>query len=566
MADQFLTPGWYLQPGGWPYWIANGLAAFAPRNDAWIQNLPSSDSKGGILGMLAEPTASLDRSKSSLGGILGALGASAESQASGIPYWLQTAVPFSVALEAPRLPSDPHPQAGSPPAWNSPAPSNLSVLPFTDFDSSAPYWLRTALPPGVNSGIFGVPRPPTEEPPNPAPQSSPAAAGDVPAPPMRPVLLPRFFSAPPNDSNVSLWQTPGGSNADTLATPKLDSVFARDVPAPGPTPTPDYRRQLDDTLTNTWQLDRPAAPAGAERLAFSDTWPVAPSDSPANRQWMGAASSAENSPQIVSDIPADNHWRPGARYAQSGPPPRPPPNPTQGPSVPLKAPLRIRGEWVWELEFGQANRLFEAQTRAEKSIARVREIDPKWRPQPSAYESVEGLIRAYESDAEQAQERLREVAAPLPPTIPMERPSTASERNDVARAAARWFAQNRGHAIEGADWFLEYERSVQAYLDPPKTLPELRQAVSAPKPGYDIHHIVEKTSAEQDGFPPSMINSPENLALIPRFKHWEITSWYMTKNDDYNGLSPRDYLRGRDWDERTRVGLRALIRHGVLKP
>jgi hypothetical protein len=58
MADQFLTPGWYLQPGGWPYWIANGLAAFAaPRNDAWTQNLPSSDSKGGILGTLAEPTA-----------------------------------------------------------------------------------------------------------------------------------------------------------------------------------------------------------------------------------------------------------------------------------------------------------------------------------------------------------------------------------------------------------------------------------------------------------------------------------------------------------------------------
>jgi hypothetical protein len=82
MADQFLTPGWYLQPGGWPYWIANGLAAFAaPRNDTWTQNFPSSDSKGGILGTLAEPTASLDRSKLSLGGILGALGASAETQA-----------------------------------------------------------------------------------------------------------------------------------------------------------------------------------------------------------------------------------------------------------------------------------------------------------------------------------------------------------------------------------------------------------------------------------------------------------------------------------------------------
>ena len=203
---------------------------------------------------------------------------------------------------------------------------------------------------------------------------------------------------PPNESNVSLWQTPGGSNADALATPKLDSVFARAVPAPGPTPTPDYARQLDDTPTNTWQPDRSAAPAGAERLAISDTWPLVATGSPADRQGMGAASTAENSPQIVSDIPADNHWRPGARYAQSGTPPRPlrpprpPPNPTQGPSVPLKVPLRIRDEWVWELRLGQANRLFEAQTRAEKSIARVREIDPKWRPQPSAYESVEGLM------------------------------------------------------------------------------------------------------------------------------------------------------------------------------
>jgi hypothetical protein len=63
-----------------------------------------------------------------------------------------------------------------------------------------------------------------------------------------------------------------------------------------------------------------------------------------------------------------------------------------------------------------------------------------------------------------------------------------------------------------------------------------------------------------------MINGPENLVRIPRFKHWEITGWYMKKNLDYDGLSPRDYLRGKAWDERTKVGLRALIEHGVLKP
>jgi hypothetical protein len=63
-----------------------------------------------------------------------------------------------------------------------------------------------------------------------------------------------------------------------------------------------------------------------------------------------------------------------------------------------------------------------------------------------------------------------------------------------------------------------------------------------------------------------MINGPENVVRIPRYKHWEITSWYMTKNKDYGNVSPREYLRGKGWDERTRVGLDALTKYGVLKP
>lgn len=99
-----------------------------------------------------------------------------------------------------------------------------------------------------------------------------------------------------------------------------------------------------------------------------------------------------------------------------------------------------------------------------------------------------------------------------------------------------------------------------------KTLQELQRAVPTSNPGYDIHHIVERTSAEQDGFPPSVINAPENLVRIPRFKHWEITGWYMKMNESFGGISPRDYLRGKTWPERIGVGLDALIRHGVLKP
>jgi hypothetical protein len=37
-------------------------------------------------------------------------------------------------------------------------------------------------------------------------------------------------------------------------------------------------------------------------------------------------------------------------------------------------------------------------------------------------------------------------------------------------------------------------------------------------------------------------------------------------NDAYGGVSPREYLRGKDWEERRKVGLDALIDAGVLEP
>jgi hypothetical protein len=555
MADQFLMPGWYPQPATWPYSMPNGLAALWPRNEPLIRNSPWSASNGGILGLLAQGSAGLDRPPAS-GGILGTLTASPEDQTSNIPYWLQTAMPFEFALGAPLALGRPRPPPMSLLTRDSSALSNLSALPSAHFDSSSPYWLRTALPSEATSDIFGGPRWPAEQPPNPAAQLWPPAAPDFLTPQTPPALPPTFFAVPPNEGNPSLWQTPVDSNAEVLASPEPDAVSARDLSASGITPpTLDYGRQLENMLTNNSPPDRSAASASATHHALSDSSRVVPSEHPAYRQWMHGETDAESGSRVVSDITPDNDW--GARYAQIPPPPPPP---RRGSRL-----VRI-GEQNLQPEPGQAIRLSEVQGRAEATIARVREIDPSWRPRPSAYESIEGLIRAYESDAEQAQARLRELTAPLPPIIPRERPPATSERNDVAREVARWLAQNRGHVIEKVDWFFEYEPSVQAYLDPPKTLQELQQDVSTSKPGYDIRHIVERKSAEQDGFPPWIINAPENLARIPRFKHWEITRWYMMKNKAYEGLSPRDYLRGKAWSERMGVGLDALMRHGVLKP
>ncbi|MFH1553453.1 MAG: hypothetical protein ABII76_01115 [Pseudomonadota bacterium] len=66
--------------------------------------------------------------------------------------------------------------------------------------------------------------------------------------------------------------------------------------------------------------------------------------------------------------------------------------------------------------------------------------------------------------------------------------------------------------------------------------------------------------------PREMIEGPENLVRISRLKRWEITAWYQSKNAEYDGLSPRGFLKDKSWAERQRVGLEALIDHGVLKP
>jgi len=52
---------------------------------------------------------------------------------------------------------------------------------------------------------------------------------------------------------------------------------------------------------------------------------------------------------------------------------------------------------------------------------------------------------------------------------------------------------------------------------------------------------------------------------IPTLKHWEITGWYNEGNEAFGDMSPRDYLRGKDWNTRRRVGLYALTKFGVLK-
>jgi hypothetical protein len=158
------------------------------------------------------------------------------------------------------------------------------------------------------------------------------------------------------------------------------------------------------------------------------------------------------------------------------------------------------------------------------------------------------------------------------PKIPADRPETSSERTSYLRSAANWLARNAGlagdiytGAMNNVEWLRDYHDLIQASRDAPKSLEELQQAVNDPKPGYDIHHIVEQTSAERSGFTRSEIENPENLVRVPRLQHYQITGWYTQGSEKFDGLSPRAYLQDKDLAERYRVGLEALKEFKVLK-
>lgn len=179
-----------------------------------------------------------------------------------------------------------------------------------------------------------------------------------------------------------------------------------------------------------------------------------------------------------------------------------------------------------------------------------------------------------------------------PPEIPeLEPPFGSSAFWNFVKAAARWLVKAGWRplfltglrielevaiggriglfllALEAAYWSYKAYPYIRSYFDSPKTLEELRQNT---KPGYDDHHVVEQWSTE-DRMPRDKVSSPDNVVRIPTLKHWEINGWLGTPNEEFkdalgNKLTPRQYMRGKSWEERYQFGLKVLRDFGVLKP
>jgi hypothetical protein len=154
--------------------------------------------------------------------------------------------------------------------------------------------------------------------------------------------------------------------------------------------------------------------------------------------------------------------------------------------------------------------------------------------------------------------------------IPGVQPKTQRERNYIAQQVARnvrlageYFSEV---ATSTKHWLNEKYWEIRSFQDAPKGLEELHDGVfQADKRGYDVHHIVEQTQARNDGHPDKIIDRADNLVLIPRYRHWQINSWFETPNATYGGLTPRKYLQGKSWDEKRYIGLDALQKFEVLK-
>jgi hypothetical protein len=152
------------------------------------------------------------------------------------------------------------------------------------------------------------------------------------------------------------------------------------------------------------------------------------------------------------------------------------------------------------------------------------------------------------------------------PEIPKEPPPTTKLRNVVVRSLARRLGPYIWAAVEAGSWVYDHKSEINSFFDAAKSLEELQGAANSPADGYDIHHIVEQSSAESDGYPKAQINAPDNLVRIPRWRHWLINGWYQTPNEDFGWLTPRQYLKGKSWDERRDTGIYALKKFGVLRP
>jgi portal protein len=156
----------------------------------------------------------------------------------------------------------------------------------------------------------------------------------------------------------------------------------------------------EGTNANSKNVNEKATPAVAKRSLVKDydpDQPRVPAGNSDGGEWTSeGGSDGPNDSRIISDATPDNAWIPGAQYA--------------GGMEDGEGENRTSGEWL-EPTPAQAARLAVAEARWQDVISQVQALDPNWKPSPGLYATVEGQISDLEAQAQEAQNRLSELAS-----------------------------------------------------------------------------------------------------------------------------------------------------------
>ena len=155
-----------------------------------------------------------------------------------------------------------------------------------------------------------------------------------------------------------------------------------------------------------------------------------------------------------------------------------------------------------------------------------------------------------------------------PFTLPIERPTGEGEVAQWGQRAADAIRDALANndtkrlieiadALAHADWIKEQLDNIIAAQDPPRSLDELTEAAQEKgrRFGYDNHHIIEQGPQNGD-LSRDVIEAPYNIVRIPRYKHWQINDYYRNEQKECDGLTPREYLKGKSLKERYQFGPR----------
>ena len=97
---------------------------------------------------------------------------------------------------------------------------------------------------------------------------------------------------------------------------------------------------------------------------------------------------------------------------------------------------------------------------------------------------------------------------------------------------------------------------------------KLRAYLGKPGSGYQWHHIVEQSQIDKAGFTSEQVNNLRNIVKIPGgYKgsiHSEISKIYSSKQIYSEGLTVRNWLSKKSFEEQFEFGLEMLKEYGTL--